>query len=54
VGIKATILSGGSVVGTAQGAINDWPAGETRTVELVSLDDYQDWDEVELQIEYKF
>ena len=52
--ISATIFSGGSVVGTADGCVQDWGAGETRTVEFISTDDYQEWDEIEFQVDTEY
>ncbi|HVM20401.1 MAG TPA: hypothetical protein VNT52_09330 [Acidimicrobiales bacterium] len=51
---KATIFSGGSVVGTLDGTASDFAAGQTITVEFVSTDDFADWDEIEFQVDTEF
>lgn len=54
VSITATLFSGGSVVGTLTGVVSDWKAGQTRTVEFFSTDDYTEWDDIEFQIDMAF
>lgn len=54
VGFKATMFKNGSVVGTATGVVNDFAAGDTVTVDLISLDKYVGSDSTEFQIEYEF
>lgn len=54
VGIKATLFSGGSVVGTADGIVNDVDGGATVTMEMFSTDEHVEWDEIEFQVEYEF
>lgn len=54
VAFTATIFSGGSVVGTADGFHDSFEEGSTVTIEFISVDPYTDWDEVEFQIEFEF
>ncbi len=54
VAITATLFSGGSVVGTATGFASDVAADQTITLEMLSVDEYTDWDEVEFQVDLEF
>lgn len=54
VSLTATIFHEGSVVATADGSVSGWRAGETRTVEFVSLDAYRGWDDVAFQVDFRF
>lgn len=50
----ATIFDGGRVVGVAHGHHTQvLPAGDTVTVEFSSLDDYADFDDVEIRVSYE-
>ena len=51
VSLTATIFRDGSVVATASSFVSDWAAGETLTVEFISVDDYGDWDAIEFQVD---
>jgi hypothetical protein len=50
----ATIFDGDTVVGTADGVVNNFDADATVTVEFISTDAYADWDSVEFQIQAEF
>lgn len=52
--VSATMFADGSVVGTADGSVSDWAGGATVTLEMISLDDYVEWDEIEFQIDTEF
>jgi len=51
VGITATLFSDGSVVGTATGLASDVAADATITMEMISLDEYAEWDAIEFQVD---
>jgi hypothetical protein len=48
--LTATLFNGGSVVGTAEAAVDGFDAGTTRTVEFLSLDEYGPWDGIEFTV----
>lgn len=50
----ATLFSNGSVVGTLQSTATDFGAGETITAEFFSLDAFEDYDKVEIQVDTEF
>jgi hypothetical protein len=53
--LKATLFRGGTMIGTAEGMQSDFPAGETRSMEFISLDDFSgDYDSIEFQVEASF
>lgn len=53
--IEMSVFKGGSVIATLDGTSQDFGAGETRTIEFSSLDDWDpDWDEVEFQVGAQF
>ena len=50
VDILATIFNEGSVLATAE-SIEDFDAGQTRTVEFISRDEFVPWDDVEFTVD---
>jgi hypothetical protein len=53
-GFTVTVFSGNQVVATLSGSANDMPADQAVTVDLISTDDYRDWDRYEFQTDYEF
>lgn len=48
--VTATFKQGGTILGTANGALNDVPAGGTRTAELITMDKIgSSYDELKLE-----
>lgn len=47
--VTATFKKGDTILGTANGAVNDVPAGVTRTAQLVSTDSIKGYDTVKLE-----
>lgn len=50
VDLQATLFSDGTVVGVVD-ALEDFDAGQTRTVTFIGSDSYTDWDKVEFTID---
>lgn len=53
VDLQATLFSEGSVVADLE-AIEDFAAGQTRTVTLISTDDFGPWDDIEFTVDAGF
>jgi hypothetical protein len=47
--VTATFKKGDTILGTAQGAINEVPAGSTRTAELMTMDKLRGYDTLKLE-----
>lgn len=47
--VTATFKKADTILGTANGAVNDVPAGVTRTAQLISTDDIKGYDTVKLE-----
>jgi hypothetical protein len=54
VSITASLFSEGSVVGTATGFHDLWDSDQTVTMELISIDTYTEWDQIEFQIDSEY
>lgn len=52
--LSASAFSGGSVVATFQGSAQNFGAGQTITMELISTDEFTSWDEIEFQIDTEY